>query len=175
MPTHRPARPHRPQRARSRWLRSLALLVTASLALALPAPSAQAAQIILSTNGDNTAYGEAGGFVRFPSRYKVKIVDGWVVDKCFDPGDGRGIYMYATVFVRTPRGRWIPKRLGEIGADSNGGCPEVNVDVPTVIRDYSAKAWQVRYITVWICEEDRDKSHQCLAKHSKTYYNPHLY
>jgi hypothetical protein len=148
----------------------LASLFALALAFSLAAP-AHAASIILTTNTDGTPYGEAGGQITFPDGYSFKIVDGWVKDYCDGGGDDRGIYLYGRVALRGADS-WSMVKLGLLGKDSNGcGQNAVFLDSPLKFS-YNR---QVRYVELWICEEDRDVSTQCLHKAMKSYNNPLFY
>lgn len=144
-----------------------AFLLAAALCLSVTTP-AQAANIVLSTNGDGTAYGEAGGRITFPDRNSFKIADGWVNDYCEAAADGRGIYLYAEVALRNAT-KWHTKDLGLIGKDSNGGCGQTPVFFATLDRSF---ADEVRYVTLTLCEENRDVSTTCLMKAQKVYNSP---
>ncbi|MBD8869130.1 hypothetical protein [Nocardioides donggukensis] len=151
-------------------LLGLAALMVAPLTAI--APPAEAAGIILTTNGDGTGYGEAGGRITFPSRYKVKIVEPWANDYCGPRGgDGRGVYMRGKATTRSGTGKWRKHRLGLIAYDNNG-CGSTPMRFDT--RRWT-KSSKIVYVELWLCEENHSASGtKCLRRSSiKTYRNPH--
>lgn len=145
----------------------VAALTLALLVLHAP-PRAHAAEAFLTTNGDLTAYGEGGGTVTFPSRYKLRLSGLWANDYCgVHGGDGRGIYLRAKAFLRGPDG-WGTKNLGVVAYDNNSGCGNTPMF-------FDGRTWtfarQVRYIELKLCEEDRPST-TCLRGATKTYRNP---
>lgn len=153
-------------------LMTLGLLV-APLAAPSTTPSADAAVLFLTTNIDQTGYGEATGHITFPSRYRVKISELWVQDRCGSRGgDGRGIYLRGRIATRSNAGVWRRHSMGVIGYDNNGcGNSPMYFDVRRWTKDH-----KIFYVELWLCEEDRDDSGtRCLTSSGReTYRNPRL-
>lgn len=123
-------------------------------------PAAHAAQWFLTTNGDGTGYGEAGGAANFPDRDTVRI-SGTVNDYCGSGGgDGRGIYVRLRVITRSDTGNYTTHHEGVIGSDTNG-CGSTPVDFGPTAFSYRHR---IHYIEIRLCEEDREASGTtCLA------------
>ena len=139
------------------------------LQLAAPAP-ANAESWFLTTNGDGTGYGEAGGSGTFPDRVTFKI-SGDITDICGSGGgDGRGIYLRGRVVTRAGNGDYTIHRTGVIASDTNG-CGSTPVSFGPKRYSYSER---IHYVELWLCEEDHDKSGtECLRSSSvETLRNP---